>query len=354
MTNQTNSAVEQTHNVNVEATQTLTMPRELKAALPANECSVKTVIEGRQTIQNILAGKDDRFLVVIGPCSIHDTKAAMEYANRLIQLKKKYEDKLYIVMRVYFEKPRTTVGWKGLINDPHLDGSFDMSEGLRRARKLLLDINCLGLPTGTEMLDPITPQYIDDLVSWASIGARTTESQTHRQMASGLSMPVGFKNATNGDIQVAVDAMGSSKSKHHFIGIDDDGATCIVITKGNPHGHLILRGGSNQPNYDHVSVANAAEKLKKAKLSPTILVDCSHANSGKKHENQQLVWNSIIEQKLTGSSPVIGGMIESNLNQGAQKLTENLEYGVSITDQCIGWGKTEQILRDAYLKLSAK
>ncbi|QQE13941.1 3-deoxy-7-phosphoheptulonate synthase [Planctomycetota bacterium] len=349
--------LEQTHNVNVENTQTLVMPRELKAALPANECSMKTVLEGRQVIQDILTGKDDRFLVVIGPCSIHDTKAAMEYAQKLVELKNKYQDKLYIVMRVYFEKPRTTVGWKGLINDPHLNGTFDMSEGLRRARKLLLDINCLGLATGTEMLDPYTPQYIDDLVSWASIGARTTESQTHRQMASGLSMPVGFKNATNGDTQVAVDAMGSSKSKHHFIGIDDDGATCIIVTKGNPHGHMILRGGSDRPNYDHVSVANAADNLKKANLSPNLLVDCSHANSGKKQENQQIVWNSVIDQKLTGNSPVIGAMIESNLKEGSQSLPENLKdlkYGVSITDQCIGWGKTEQILRDAYLKLSNK
>ena len=351
--NTTPKTLPKTHNVNVETVKPLIMPRELKASLPISKCAVNTVIDGRTTIQNILTGKDPRFLVVIGPCSIHDTKAAIEYAKRLTEIRNKYIDKLYIVMRVYFEKPRTTVGWKGLINDPHLDGTFDMAEGLRRARNLLLDINCLGLPVGTEMLDPITPQYIDDLIAWASIGARTTESQTHRQMASGLSMPVGFKNATNGDVQVAIDAMKSAKSSHSFIGIDDNGATAIIKTTGNAHGHLILRGGSDRTNYDPQSVNNAAKSLQNASLPNNILVDCSHANSEKKFENQEQVWNTLIEQKIAGSSPVIGAMVESNLKQGNQKMTDPdaLEYGVSITDQCIGWDKTKQILCDAYEKL---
>ncbi|WP_432798195.1 3-deoxy-7-phosphoheptulonate synthase [Poriferisphaera sp. WC338] len=340
-----------THNVNVESVRPLIMPRELKASLPVTECAVNTVVEGRQTIQNILAGTDPRLLVIIGPCSIHDTDAARDYAKKLAELRKKYLDKMYIAMRVYFEKPRTTIGWKGLINDPHLDGTFDMTEGLRRARKLLIDINCLGLPTGTEMLDPITPQYIDDLIAWASIGARTTESQTHRQMASGLSVPVGFKNATNGDTQVAIDAMKSAKSSHSFIGIDDDGTTAIIKTRGNAYGHLILRGGSNKTNYDPESVTTATNALQAAELPSRILIDCSHANSEKKFQNQERVWDSVIEQKITGSTSVIGAMVESNLKEGNQKLSDNLEYGVSITDQCIGWGKTEQILHAAYQKL---
>ena len=254
-------------------------------------------------------------------------------------------------MRVYFEKPRTTVGWKGLINDPHLDGSFDIPEGLRLARNLLLDIANVGLPAGTEMLDPITPQYIDDLVSWAAIGARTTESQTHRQMASGLSTPVGFKNSTEGNLQVALDALQAARSSHRFLGIDGDGRACIVVTKGNPYGHVVLRGGRNRSNYDKASVDEAAERLSKKGLPAALMVDCSHANSGKKFEAQEVVWKSIIEQRAAGQKAIMGAMVESNLFEGRQDLTENcadLKYGVSVTDACIGFEKTEQLIQHAY------
>ncbi len=344
-----------TQNVNVAGTTPLVSPSQLEREMPLSEASHRAVVEGRETIQAILAGRDPRMLVVIGPCSIHEVSAAMEYAGRLAELKRRVEDRICIVMRTYFEKPRTTVGWKGLINDPHLDGTFDMSEGLRLARQLLIDVTSLGLPTGTEMLDPYTPQYIDDLVSWASIGARTTESQTHRQMASGLSMPVGFKNATNGDVQVAVDAMKSARSGHHFLGIDEEGRTCIVATRGNAHGHLILRGGSGKPNYDPANVAAAAQQLRDAGLPPEVMVDCSHANSGKKHTRQQVVWRSLVEQRKQAAregrpQTIIGAMIESNLFEGAQKVGDlsQLRYGVSITDECIGWETTERLLLEGY------
>ena len=347
----------QTRNLNVAATTTLISPRDLEAELPTSAESVRTVVEGRQTIRAILRGDDPRLLVVIGPCSIHDVEAAREYADRLVELKDRYADRMCIIMRVYFEKPRTTIGWKGLINDPHLNGTFDMAHGVRIARELLRDITGLGLAVGTEMLDPITPQYISDLVSWASIGARTTESQTHRQMASGLSMPVGFKNSTDGNTQIAIDAMKSARSGHHFLGIDEDGRSCIVRTRGNPDGHLILRGGADQPNYAPESVALAAQRLADTGLPGAIMIDCSHANSAKRHERQEAVWSSLVEQRTAArgdESPIIGAMIESNLYEGAQKIPEDISklcYGVSITDACIGWDKTEQLLREGYERL---
>jgi len=341
------------HNANVVATTTLTSPRALKREIPITDSAARAIVAGRRTVERIIDGDDPRLLVVVGPCSIHDADAAMDYAQRLAELKRRVEDRLYVVMRVYFEKPRTTIGWKGLINDPHLDGSFDMAEGLRLARRLLNDIASLGLPTATEMLDPITPQYIDDLVSWAAIGARTTESQTHRQMASGLSMPVGFKNSTDGNLQVAIDAMTSARSAHHFLGIDDDGRTCMVQTRGNRFGHAILRGAPGSPNYDEKSVAAAAQRLADAQLNPRLMVDCSHANSGKKFEQQEVVWNSITAQRAGAADAcggtIMGAMIESNLFEGNQPLVarDRLRYGVSITDACIGWDKTAALLTAA-------
>ena len=340
-----------THNVNVAGTTALTPPRALKAELPVTDTAHAAAVEGRQTVKDILAGRDERLLVIAGPCSIHDPDAAREYAEQLARLKHRFADRLYIIMRVYFEKPRTTVGWKGLINDPHLDGSFDIQQGVRLARQLLLDINSLGLAAGTEMLDPITPQYLDDLVAWASIGARTTESQTHRQMASGLSMPVGFKNATDGNLQIAIDAMRSAQHPHHFLGIDDDGQTCIVTTRGNPVGHVILRGGDGKPNYHPENINAAAQQLEEAGLDPVLMVDCSHANSNKKHERQEVVWQSLIEQRQAGDTRIIGAMLESNLHEGKQKIPADksqLAYGVSVTDACMGWDKTEQLLQAGY------
>ena len=352
------AALTPTQNLNVARTVALVSPRELERQLPITPQAHRSVVEGRESVGAILSGADDRLLVVIGPCSIHDPEAALDYARRLVELRERYADRLCIVMRVYFEKPRTTVGWKGLINDPHLDGSFDMAYGLSAARKLLIEINSLGLPTATEMLDPITPQYMDDLVTWAAIGARTTESQTHRQMASGLSMPVGYKNSTTGDLQVAIDAMQSARSPHTFLGIDEEGRTCIVQTRGNSQGHVILRGGSGRPNYDPKNVALAAQRLEQAGLPPVVMIDCSHANSGKKHTQQQVVWNSLIEQRIDGETPrtIIGAMIESNIHEGQQKLPDNadlskLRYGVSVTDECIGWDKTAQLLEDGYQRL---
>jgi 3-deoxy-7-phosphoheptulonate synthase len=349
--------LEPTQNVNVAGFTELISPGELEQALPMTSRAHRTVVEGRQTIRNILNGSDSRMLVVCGPCSIHDPEAAMDYAVRLAELKEQLADRLYIVMRVYFEKPRTTTGWKGLINDPHLDGSFDISQGLRTARKLLLDINETGLAAGTEFLDPFTPQYIDDLVAWAAIGARTTESQTHRQMASGLSMPVGFKNATNGEVKVALNAMKSAQQPHHFLGVDETGRSCIVSTRGNPWGHLILRGGSGRPNYDPENVADAANHLQQAGLGQALMVDCSHANSDKQHEKQEVVWNNLIQQRVdsAGQTPAIGAMIESNLGAGRQDIPGDLaqmQYGVSVTDACIDWAKTQQLLIEGHKTLS--
>jgi 3-deoxy-7-phosphoheptulonate synthase len=288
---------------------------------------------------------------VIGPCSIHDEKSAVEYATKLNVLRLEFAGQMEIVMRVYFEKPRTTIGWKGLINDPHLDGSQDIETGLKIARKLLLEIVGMGLPAATEFLDPIVPQYIADLVTWAAIGARTTESQTHREMASGLSMPVGLKNSTDGSLQIAIDAMGATRHAHSFLGINENGETSIVRTTGNPHAHVVLRGGRAKTNYDAESIRAAEEKLTFEKLPPVLMVDCSHANSEKKFAKQEDVWRSVIQQRIEGTRSLIGLMVESNLFEGSQPIPKNLKdlrYGVSLTDSCIGWETTERMLRWGY------
>ncbi len=347
----------QTHDLNVVSMTPLIPPRAMKADLPITERSAETVIQGRQAIQDILNGEDDRLLVIIGPCSIHDPKAALDFAQRLEPLHRELSDRLFIVMRTYFEKPRTTIGWKGLINDPNLDGSYDVQQGIFKARQLLLNITELGLPTATEVLDPIVPQYTSDLVSWVSIGARTTESQTHREMASGLSMPVGFKNNTDGNLQIALDAMQSARHAHHFLGMDADGRSCIVATRGNRYGHIILRGGRGGPNYDPVSITQAEEALRARNLPPRLLVDCSHDNSGKRYALQRHVLRSIVQQRQDGNPSVVGVLIESNLHQGNQKLGKNpatLRYGISITDGCIGWDTTEQLLHHAHRELGRK
>ena len=349
------TAEARTEDLHVRGIQPLISPQQMRDRLPLDEEARQVVLGARDVIKGVLLGQDARLLVIAGPCSIHDEKAALEYAGRLNDLRRRYADTMHIVMRVYFEKPRTTVGWKGLIYDPSLDDSFNISGGLERARKLLLAINGMGLPAATEFLDPFVPQYIADLVSWAAIGARTTESQTHRQMASGLSMPVGFKNSTTGDLQVAIDAMISARSPHAFLGIDRGGRVCVVHTTGNRWGHVILRGGGNRTNYDPQNVALAAAALEKAKLPAAIMVDCSHANSGKKYEQQEAVWHSVIDQRTAGNRSLIGMMLESNLAPGRQNLGTDpakLAYGVSITDECIGWDKTEQLLAEAHEKLS--
>ncbi|MEW6129663.1 MAG: 3-deoxy-7-phosphoheptulonate synthase [Acidobacteriota bacterium] len=330
----------------------LITPKALKAELPITKASIRTVVESRATIQQILRHEDTRLLVVVGPCSIHDERGALEYAERLAKLRNELSDKLYLVMRVYFEKPRTTIGWKGLINDPHLDGTYDIEAGLKKARRLLLDITQMGVPAATEFLDPIVPQYISDLISWVAIGARTTESQTHREMASGLSMPVGFKNATDGSLQVAIDAMHAAQTPHSFLGIDQSGITGVVRTKGNQFGHVVLRGGRARTNYDAKSIADAVAALKKNKLNPSLMVDCSHANANKQHEQQEAVARSVIAQRAAGNLALTGLMIESYLRAGNQPATAtNLQYGVSITDACVSWETTERILRYAHKQL---
>ena len=342
-------------DVNIASTEALISPVGLVEELPLTPDVEAVVLEGRRQIQAVLRGEDPRFLVITGPCSVHDEEAGLEYAQRLKALQDEYSDRMLIVMRVYFEKPRTTVGWKGMIYDPYLNDTFDIGEGLRRARRLLLKIGEMGIYTATEFLDPIVPQYLAGLVSWAAIGARTTESQTHRQMASGLSMPVGFKNGTDGDAQIAVDAMLSAQSEHAFLGIDHFGQTCIVHTNGNPYGHLVLRGGKSGSNFGSESIAAAQELLSKADVPSRLLVDCSHGNSNKDHTRQNIALNSIIEQRIAGNDDIIGCMLESNLNAGSQSLSgtlAELEYGVSVTDACIGWEETEELLREAYDKLA--
>lgn len=338
----------------------LLSPEAMSEAYPTTEKAAATVLHGRGEIQRILRREDDRFLVVVGPCSIHDPRSALEYASRLAELRIKYADRLCIVMRVYFEKPRTTVGWRGLIVDPGIDGTSDIARGLKMARELLVQVNELGLPVGSEMLDPIVPQYTADLVSWASIGARTTESQTHREMASGLSMPVGFKNATDGDIQIAVNAILSSRQSHSFIGITREGTACIMQTLGNPDSHLILRGGRQGTNYDRESVVSAIDLLKKAGVRPAIIVDCSHGNSKKMPENQIGVLLETIRLRNDGDnplSPLSGCMVESYLQTGCQSITadpDDLKYGLSITDPCLGWDMTASALAEAYKLLGEK
>jgi 3-deoxy-7-phosphoheptulonate synthase len=348
-------AMYRTQNLHVKEIVRLLSPRELKAQLPSDEAVSATVARSRERIIRILRQEDPRLLVVIGPCSIHEKKSALEYAERLSALRKEFADRMEIVMRVYFEKPRTTIGWKGLINDPHLDGSQDIETGLKIARELLLGIVGLGLPAATEFLDPVVPQYIAELISWAAIGARTTESQTHREMASGLSMPVGLKNGTDGSLQTAVDAMGATRHPHSFLGINEEGVTGIVRTTGNPHAHVVLRGGRAKTNYDAESIRAAEEKLISDNLQPVLMVDCSHANSEKKFARQEDVWHSVISQRIEGTRSLIGLMVESSLVEGNQPIPKNLkdlQYGVSITDSCIGWETTERMLRWGYEALS--
>jgi len=342
---------EQLENVNVGSSEILITPHGLKKDVPLSEAAANAVAEGRHTIQNILDRKDPRLFLVLGPCSIHDVKAAKEYAERLKVLAEEVKDTLYLVMRVYFEKPRTTVGWKGLINDPHLDDSFKIDEGLHIGRQLLCDLADMGLPLATEALDPISPQYLQDLISWSAIGARTTESQTHREMSSGLSMPVGFKNGTDGGLEVAINALQSVAHPHAFLGINQTGQVSIVKTKGNQYGHVVLRGGNGKPNYDSVSIAQSEQALEKAGVTQNIMVDCSHANSNKQPELQPLVMENVANQILEGNKSIVGLMIESHLNWGSQKISDNMEYGVSVTDACIDWATTEKSVRDMAEKL---
>ncbi|MDH2435183.1 3-deoxy-7-phosphoheptulonate synthase [Pokkaliibacter sp. MBI-7] len=347
----TDSRVE---NLNIESQTLLSTPDELKAKLPISERARNTVLTGRDIVRNILDRQDHRLMVVIGPCSIHDVEAAKDYAKRLKALAEELSDTLYIVMRVYFEKPRTTVGWKGLINDPYLDDSFDIETGLYTARKLLLDLSELGLPLATEALDPISPQYLQDLISWSAIGARTTESQTHREMASGLSCAIGFKNGTDGGLGVAINALQSVSHPHNFLGIDDQGKVAITRTRGNQYGHVVLRGGNSKPNYDSVNVALCEQQLSKAGVSTNIMVDCSHANSNKDPALQPLVADNVANQILEGNKSIMGLMIESHINWGSQSIPADLselKYGVSITDACIDWATTETCLRSMRAKL---
>ncbi len=342
------------NDLNIASNEALITPDQLKLEMPLSDTAQRTVSHGRDVVRNILDGKDHRLFVVIGPCSIHDIKAAHEYAERLKVLAAEVADSLFLVMRVYFEKPRTTVGWKGLINDPYLDDSFKIQDGLHIGRKLLLDLAEMGLPTATEALDPISPQYLQDLISWSAIGARTTESQTHREMASGLSSAVGFKNGTDGGLTVAINALQSVSSPHRFLGINSKGAVSIVTTKGNAYGHVVLRGGNGKPNYDSVSVAVCEQELKKGGIRPNIMIDCSHANSNKDPALQPLVMENVANQILEGNQSIVGLMVESHLGWGNQSIPKNLcdlQYGVSITDACIDWQTTEQAVRSMHAKL---
>ncbi len=347
----------QVTDINVVSTTLLPSPKELLQSVPKSESQAKFVSDSRDQIQKIIFGDDPRILVVVGPCSIHDTEAALEYAAKLKELSDKLSDRLCIVMRAYFEKPRTSVGWKGLIMDPNLDETCDIPTGLELARHFLRNLIDLGLPTATELLDPITPQYIADLISWSAIGARTTESQTHRQMASGLSMPLGFKNSTDGTMGAAINAIKAASHTQTFLGINHDGQSASVTTKGNPSCHLVLRGGSTGPNYEASFVNDYAEQLKKAGLHPSIMIDCSHANSSKDHNNQPKVLDSVIEQIQAANTSITAVMIESNLNAGNQPFPqpiETLRHGISITDACIDWKTTEESLKKLHQGLKSR
>ena len=339
-----------TENLHVSAFENVITPRELKAAYPLSDRAAQTVASARDAIRGILHGDDSRLLVIAGPCSIHDAGQALEYARKLAALREELRGSLEIVMRVYVDKPRTTVGWRGYLTDPHLNGAYDFSGGLKRTRELMLAVNDLGLPVATELLDPFVPQYLFDLLSWVCIGARTVESQTHRVMASAVSAPVGFKNGTGGSLKVAVDAAVAARSPHAFFTITDEARACIVHTRGNPDGHLVLRGGQSGPNYDSASVDDAARLLTAAHLPPAVIVDCSHANSGSDHTRQHLAWQDVLSQRAAGSRALRGVMLESHLSPGKQSIPADLtdlEYGVSITDACIGWEETEDLLRAA-------
>jgi 3-deoxy-7-phosphoheptulonate synthase len=339
------------NDIHVNSEEVLITPNQLKQRLPLPEAGKAFIQKSREVISNIIHKKDSRLLVISGPCSIHDVQAAKEYAQKLKQLQEKYQDTLYIVMRVYFEKPRTTVGWKGLINDPNMDGSFEVEKGLMIARELLIYLTELGLPLATEALDPISPQYLAELFSWSAIGARTTESQTHREMASGLSMPVGFKNGTNGSLDVAINALQSAAYSHRFMGINKKGQVALIKTSGNPDGHVILRG-SDKPNYDAASIAVCEQELQAKQVEPSIVVDCSHGNSNKDHNRQTLVAEDVISQICAGNQSIIGIMLESNLfagnqsaNLSAERHKDDLQYGVSVTDACIDFATTEKLFQ---------
>ncbi len=341
-------------NVHVVSNTPLPSPLELVREIPRTDAHASVVAEARESIERILLGEDPRFLAIVGPCSIHDLKSGTEYARKLAALARELSERLLIVMRVYFEKPRTTVGWKGLIMDPHLDGTNDIPTGLRMARTFLREVIDLGLPTATEMLDPITPQYIADLTCWSAIGARTTESQTHRQMASGLSMPVGFKNATSGEVTHAINAIKAARQAQTFLGINDEGRASVVTTTGNPACHTILRGGEDAPNYDATSVATALTALKKNGLPEYLMIDASHANCGKDCRKMPGVFREIVAQRVAGQNGIIGAMLESHLVAGAQAFPQPIEcltFGQSITDQCIDWETTESLLREAAAQL---
>ena len=341
------------YNVNVAALEVLPTPEEIKQRLPLSETAADTVFQARETVKRILDRQDPRLFVVVGPCSIHDVEAARDYAQRLKALANEVQDTLFMIMRVYFEKPRTTVGWKGLINDPRMDDTFRVDEGLQIARRLLLDLAEMGLPAGTEALDPIVPQYISDLIAWTAIGARTTESQTHREIASGLSMPVGFKNGTNGSLEVAINALQSAARPHSFLGINPQGQSAVIRTLGNRYGHVVLRGG-DRPNYDSVSIALCEKALRDKKLPVNLVVDCSHANSFKDPAMQPLVMRDCTHQIMEGNQSIVGLMIESNIGWGSQSLPADrsqLKYGVSITDACVDWETTEKMLRETHAKL---
>jgi 3-deoxy-7-phosphoheptulonate synthase len=341
-------------NVNVASMEEIASPQDVQERLPLTEGAARTVLAGRQALRAILERGDPRLFVVVGPCSIHEPKAALDYARRLHALAGEVRDTMVLVMRVYFEKPRTSLGWKGFINDPRMDDSFRMEEGLLRARELLMQIAEMGVATGSEALDPISPQYLSELISWYAIGARTSESQTHREMASGLSAPVGFKNGTDGGLEVAINGIRSASQPHGFLGVNEAGKTSLIRSKGNAHGHLVLRGGGSRPNYDSVSVKLAEKALAAAKLPANIVVDCSHANSMKDYSLQPLVFNDCVHQILEGSRSIVGLMLESNLESGRQDIPDDrsrLRYGVSVTDGCIDWASTEQLLRRAHGEL---
>lgn len=344
------------NDTNIDSYELLPSPSEIKSQTNLSEKAKKLVISAREDFNNILKGTDNRIALVIGPCSIHDIQAGKEYARRLAELSEKVKDVFHILMRVYFTKPRTTTGWKGLINDPELNDTFSISNGLLTARKFLIDVLEEGIPAATEALDTIVPQYIDDLVSWNAIGARTTESQTHREMASGLSTPVGFKNGTDGNFFVAINAMQAASSPHHFLGIDHEGRCTVLHTKGNPFTHIVLRGGGGQTNFDKTSIEKITAFLNNANVNNRVMIDCSHGNSKKDYTRQANVWDSGIEQILEGNSSIFGFMIESNINEGRQDIIngKELKYGVSITDACISWETTENIILNAYEKLLKK
>jgi 3-deoxy-7-phosphoheptulonate synthase len=341
-------------NVNLSAPELLPTPAEIKGRLPVAEPVANSVMQGRRAIQRILDREDPRLFVVTGPCSIHDLEAAREYAGRLKTLAEEVGDTLRLVMRVYFEKPRTSTGWKGFINDPYIDDSFHIEKGLEMARSLLLEVAEMGLPAGTEALDPISPQYLSDLISWYAIGARTTESQTHREMASGLSAPVGFKNGTDGNLAVAINALHAASSAHHFLGINQAGQCAVFRTRGNAYGHVVLRGGGGRPNYGSVDVAICEKELRAAGLAANVVVDCSHANSNKDYRLQPLVMDDCVNQIVEGNQSIVGFMLESNLHEGNQPIPEDvaqLRYGVSVTDACMDWPTTESLIRKTHRRL---